>query len=269
MTAVNVCAFVYKSTGKERDQESGLDNFGARYYNSTMGRFMSPDWAVKAAPVPYAKLDNPQTLNLYAYVGNNPLSRTDPTGHYVCSGTKEQCSAIKNALDVVRKADASLKEGSRERKQLDKVLSFYGAEGQKNGVNVNFGKLDGAVAQTSTSSFLGTGLFKTTTITFDTGALNKFGDPGKGESVAHEGAHGVDQQAGWGSSNKRSDVWFTEYHAYQSESYVDKGLGVRTESDGGNPVWAPVMSEADSIHAIRQNATSNADFDCKNGGCTE
>jgi RHS repeat-associated protein len=68
-------------TGKERDSESGLDYFGARYYGSNMGRFMSPDWSAKAEPVPYSKLDDPQTLNLYAYVGNNPLSRVDPDGH--------------------------------------------------------------------------------------------------------------------------------------------------------------------------------------------
>jgi RHS repeat-associated protein len=69
------------STGKERDQESGNDYFGARYYASTMGRFLSPDWSAKAEPVPYAKLDNPQSLNLYAYVLNNPLSHVDPDGH--------------------------------------------------------------------------------------------------------------------------------------------------------------------------------------------
>jgi hypothetical protein len=46
-----------------------------------MGRFMSPDWSAKEEPVPYAKLDNPQTLNLYAYVLNNPLSKDDPDGH--------------------------------------------------------------------------------------------------------------------------------------------------------------------------------------------
>ncbi len=69
------------STGKERDAESGNDYFMARYYSSTMGRFMSPDWAAKAEPVPYAKLDNPQTLNLYAYMRNNPLGGTDPDGH--------------------------------------------------------------------------------------------------------------------------------------------------------------------------------------------
>jgi RHS repeat-associated protein len=80
-TAFRVCAFAYMFTGKERDAESGLDYFGARYYASTMGRFMSPDWAAKAEPVPYAKLGDPQTLNLYGYVKNNPLSRIDPDGH--------------------------------------------------------------------------------------------------------------------------------------------------------------------------------------------
>jgi RHS repeat-associated protein len=68
-------------TGKERDAESGNDYFGARYYASTMGRFMSPDWSAQAEPVPYAKLDDPQSLNLYSYVRNNPLARTDQDGH--------------------------------------------------------------------------------------------------------------------------------------------------------------------------------------------
>jgi len=68
-------------TGKERDTESGNDYFEARYYSSAMGRFMSPDWSAKVEPVPYAKLDDPQSLNLYAYVRNNPLSRVDIDGH--------------------------------------------------------------------------------------------------------------------------------------------------------------------------------------------
>ena len=68
-------------TGKERDTESGLDYFGARYYVSSMGRYMSPDWSAKEEPIPYAKLDNPQSLNLYRYVLNNPLGMADPDGH--------------------------------------------------------------------------------------------------------------------------------------------------------------------------------------------
>ncbi|HEY6448719.1 MAG TPA: RHS repeat-associated core domain-containing protein [Acidobacteriaceae bacterium] len=68
-------------TGKERDSESGNDYFGARYYSSSMGRFLSPDWSSSPEAVPYAELENPQTLNLYQYAGNNPLIHIDADGH--------------------------------------------------------------------------------------------------------------------------------------------------------------------------------------------
>ena len=68
-------------TGKERDTESGNDYFEARYYSSMQGRFMSPDWSAKVEPVPYAKLDDPQSLNLYVYVRDNPLILVDADGH--------------------------------------------------------------------------------------------------------------------------------------------------------------------------------------------
>ena len=56
----------------------------ARYYNSATGRFLSPDWDAKSDdPVPYAKLDNPQSLNLYSYVLNNPVDKADPDGHCI------------------------------------------------------------------------------------------------------------------------------------------------------------------------------------------
>jgi hypothetical protein len=42
---------------------------------------MSPDWSAKPEAVPYSDLDNPQSLNLYGYAGNNPLPMTDPDGH--------------------------------------------------------------------------------------------------------------------------------------------------------------------------------------------
>src|SRR5439155_19699467 len=58
-----------KFTGKERDAETGLDYFGARYLSSTQGRFTSPD------PLFFQKemLEDPQRWNLYSYVRNNPL----------------------------------------------------------------------------------------------------------------------------------------------------------------------------------------------------
>jgi RHS repeat-associated protein len=75
----------YLFTGKERDSESGNDYFGARYYSSSMGRWMSPDWASDPTATPYASYANPQSLNLYMYVGNNPLINRDADGH-TCPG---------------------------------------------------------------------------------------------------------------------------------------------------------------------------------------
>jgi RHS repeat-associated protein len=73
-------AFAYKFTGKERDAESGLDNFGGRYYGSSMGRFMSLD----PSGLMYADPTNPQSLNLYSYALYNPLIMIDPTGLTSC-----------------------------------------------------------------------------------------------------------------------------------------------------------------------------------------
>ncbi len=71
-------------TGKDRDNETGLDYFLARYYSSVQGRFTSPD-------VPFADQNegDPQTWNLYVYVGNNPLKYTDPFGAW----KKVSCSS--------------------------------------------------------------------------------------------------------------------------------------------------------------------------------
>lgn len=61
--------------------ESGLDEFGARYYSSWLGRFTIPDWSERPADVPYAHFGDPQSLNLYSYVRNNPMSTVDLDGH--------------------------------------------------------------------------------------------------------------------------------------------------------------------------------------------
>jgi RHS repeat-associated protein len=73
-------------TGKVRDTESGLDDFLARHYSSNWGRFMSPDWSASPVAVPYADINNPQSLNLYSYVKNNPLSHADADGHVQLCG---------------------------------------------------------------------------------------------------------------------------------------------------------------------------------------
>ncbi|MGO9228611.1 MAG: RHS repeat domain-containing protein [Bryobacteraceae bacterium] len=64
-----------KFTGKERDAETGLDYFGARYMSSAQGRFTTPDPLMASA-----RVSDPQTWNRYTYTRNNPLRLVDPDG---------------------------------------------------------------------------------------------------------------------------------------------------------------------------------------------
>ena len=61
-------------TGQRFDAATGLYYYNARYYDPTLGRFISPDTIVPG-------VGNPQAWNRYAYVVNNPLRYTDPSGH--------------------------------------------------------------------------------------------------------------------------------------------------------------------------------------------
>ncbi len=61
-------------TGQIADSSTGLMFYNARYYDPTLGRFISPDTIVP-------DFTNPQDLNRYSYVRNNPVNLTDPSGH--------------------------------------------------------------------------------------------------------------------------------------------------------------------------------------------
>jgi len=121
--ASNTSFLLYGSTGKERDTESGNDYFGARYYSSSMGRFMSPDWSAQEEPVPYAKLDNPQSLNLYSYTLNNPLILVDTDGHEL-----KVAAELQDTVATMRKESAS----------FNGELSNYEGPGAPN-LNIGFG----------------------------------------------------------------------------------------------------------------------------------
>jgi RHS repeat-associated protein len=107
----------YKFSGKERDPETGLDDFGARYYESALGRFMTPDWDGKPITVPYAKFGDPQTLNLYSYVENGPLNRVDADGHAswmysLADMSQTPCSTTGGCMGASPEATLAANDGS-------------------------------------------------------------------------------------------------------------------------------------------------------------
>jgi RHS repeat-associated protein len=105
----------HKFTGKERDVETGLHYFGARYYHETHGRFMSPDEftggpvdafssndPLPDSPLPYADITNPQSLNKYTYTYNNPLRYTDPNGHdIIFAENLKNAQLVKDSVQAI------------------------------------------------------------------------------------------------------------------------------------------------------------------------
>lgn len=118
-----------RSTGKERDAETGLDYFGARYMSAAQGRFTSPDphniISEASSEEEFASyLPNPQNWNRYAYVTNNPLSITDPDGR--CS----QCFLWLQQLGqrAAPYADKAGQAVSRWGSQAGQAASRYGQQ---------------------------------------------------------------------------------------------------------------------------------------------
>ena len=113
----------YKYTSKERDSESGLDNFGARYYANTMGRFVTMDpnnivlttRSLEAGGLPHdaaagflaGYIGNPQNLSQYSYVRNNPLNLVDPNGvatdgHHLFSERDDYVGLARNFTEAIK-----------------------------------------------------------------------------------------------------------------------------------------------------------------------
>jgi RHS repeat-associated protein len=143
-------------TGKERDSESNLGNFGARYNSSNLGRFMSPD-PDNAGASP----DNPQSWNAYSYVLNNPLVFTDPDGLWCVWGDGTHDDTPENG--GAGSADCKTQGGYWD--PGDYYLGFYE---NKNGNLVGWDSPDSS------------GLFsppQQVTVTAAAPPLNPYGDP--------------------------------------------------------------------------------------------
>jgi RHS repeat-associated protein len=167
-----------KFTGKERDLESGLDYFGARYYGSRIGRFTSMD-----PLVPFAQgIADPQQWNRYSYARNNPSRYIDPDGRYSCSGSS--CASFENERQTaLQSSDAGVRRGA----------GAYGSPGDANGVTVSFGKptLGGDGEASSELHMSESGAYSVTSDVIIRSGLSGIA---LRAAVGHEGTHVADAQ---------------------------------------------------------------------------
>jgi RHS repeat-associated protein len=262
-----------KFTGKERDAETGLDYFGARYMSSAQGRFTSPDPLLSSAHIAA-----PQSWNRYAYALNNPIRFTDPFGLYVCNGTNTECKDFGSALKQVERARNSYKKGSAEYNALNGSLQAYGKKSVDNGVTVQFGATkSGGAGDTNIGIAIAAGTGnkvvtadnpsgQNTVVTFD---LAKNSSTGLlAVSAAHEGIHVGDGTAVVGAlpmdltSSAAAGVlggplnltkYATEFAAYSASSFTGQGLGFGSLKVGGNfEIWNSGWKAVD-VNTLRSN----------------
>ncbi len=244
-TYTTTCSQSYKFTGKERDPESSLDNFQARYNSSGFGRFMSPDPAGLKA----VRLQNPQTWNWYVYTMNNPMRYTDPTGKYTCADDKNKCQTDQDvAFEAARQRDLQSKDP-----RVVASAKAYGDPTKDNHVVVSY--------------ISGTTGFTTPTFRINGNTTISVQIPGEDVGIAfdaavgHEGTH-VEQDQALAASIKtdgRFDnslnltTYQAELAAYQVSASIYQASGQSYSFDAaGQYLFEPGSTQAQVNQAINR-----------------
>jgi RHS repeat-associated protein len=242
-----------RCSGKERDNETGLDYFGARYYSGAQGRFTSPDPMLNSGR-PW----DPRSWNRYSYVRNNPLVYTDPTGLYdldnTCSASNKKCNEnFRKSADDLKKGLKNLQKQLKDVKdptqkaRLETALKAMGTENDHNNVLVSFGKTNGGGAAETLPTYNAQTGKVGFNVTFDPSMMGNQND--YAVAGAHEGTH-VDDLGNPMFNNPATTLsdFSLEYRGYQTTVFAASALGEssRTANYDGkkfvlwNGSWADV-----------------------------
>jgi RHS repeat-associated protein len=263
-----------KFTQKERDNETGLDFFEARYFASVQGRFTSPDPLLSSGAV-----ESPQSWNRYSYVLNNPLKLIDPDGLYVFDSSvsgderKKFNAALTQARANLQQIAKTYGTNSQEYKKAERALNVFGAEGVKNGVTIfakaglghNETQVEGVAGRKTADNPTGQNI----RVTID---ANDFNSDALGADIGHEGSHAADGSAWVKSGFARSSnplLYQAEIDAYTAQGVIAETLRPNSDASinlpyykkpGKNPylperaaLWDSGWKEADKATLRRAN----------------
>jgi RHS repeat-associated protein len=218
-----------------RDLSTTTDITTARFISPNFGRWLSPD------PLG-GQLIDPQTLNKYAYVRNNPTTLTDPLGLYVCADDPLCKSKQDVAFENARQADLLSKNAD-----VVRGAQSYGDPTKDNGVNVSFADLSRKGEGGETLSTLGTDASGSLRANSNVVINSNLSGTQLDAAVGHEGSHVADAQ----------DV---------VNSIIDKGSSFTV---GQNITWYSSEQRAYSVtDSILRSGNQTGHFYCGVDDCT-
>lgn len=223
--------------------------YRARYYDPVLGIFLSMD--------PIGTKDDP---NLYGYVANDPVNKTDPTGLYECTLGGRRCDEIERALQRARREAEKYEAGSTKRIAIQTTVDFFGRRGQRNGVVIRRSRPNELKALTGAQArHLGG---RNVEIVVNRN-LDLSDSATLGGVLVHEGNHGYNLVRGRSAGTSRAGIHNFEVPAYRIQFWLWAAMGHRGYSMSTSD--AQINTDADN------GAARSAGQACLRivGGCDE